>query len=136
MKNQTLGMMIASLRKDNGMTQAELADKMGVTDKAVSKWERDLSCPDVSSLPRLAEIYGISVDQLMQIKSKTNRRHERKSANEIMTLIFKAAALAMGISVMVLSILKEIDLYTGFFLLGLGLSCVGILLLSRKHDED
>lgn len=136
MKNQTLGTMIASLRKENGMTQAELADKMGVTDKAVSKWERDLSCPDVSSLPRLAEIYGISVDQLMQPGSKTDCRHERKSTDEIMTLLFKAVALAMGVSVMVLSILKEIDLYTGFFLLGLGLTCVGILLLSRRHNED
>lgn len=43
MKKQTLGMMIASLRKENRMTQAELADKMGVTDKAACKWEKDLS---------------------------------------------------------------------------------------------
>ena len=49
MKQQTLGMMITSLRKEQGMTQLELAEKMGVTDKAVSKWERDLSCPDVNS---------------------------------------------------------------------------------------
>ena len=41
MKKQTLGMMISSLRKAKGMTQLELAEKMGVTDKAVSKWERD-----------------------------------------------------------------------------------------------
>lgn len=41
MKNQTLGMMIASLRKEHGMTQLELAEKMHVTDKAVSKWERE-----------------------------------------------------------------------------------------------
>ena len=66
MKKQTFGMMIAGLRKERGMTQLELAEKMGVTDKAVSKWERDLSFPDVSSLPRLAEIFEISVDELMQ----------------------------------------------------------------------
>ena len=42
--------MIAELRKQQGMTQMELAGKMGVTDKAVSKWERDLSCPDINSL--------------------------------------------------------------------------------------
>ena len=53
---KTLGMMIAELRKQHGMTQLELAEKMGVTDKAVSKWERDLSCPDINSIPRLAEI--------------------------------------------------------------------------------
>ena len=43
MKKQTLGMMISSLRKEKGMTQLELAEKMGVTDKAVSKWERGVS---------------------------------------------------------------------------------------------
>ena len=60
MKKKTLGMMIASLRKENGMTQLDLAEKMGVTDKAVSKWERDLSCPDVNTIPKLAEVFGIS----------------------------------------------------------------------------
>ncbi len=62
MKKQTLGMMIASLRKENGMTQLELAEKMGVTDKAVSKWERDLSCPDINSIPHLTELLGVSRD--------------------------------------------------------------------------
>lgn len=62
--------MIASLRKEKGMTQLDLAEKMGVTDKAVSKWERDLSCPDVNTIPKLAELFGISVDELMQIKSE------------------------------------------------------------------
>ena len=51
MEKQSLGSMIASLRKQRGMTQLDLAVKMGVTDKAVSKWERDLSCPDISLLP-------------------------------------------------------------------------------------
>ena len=60
MKKKTLGMMIASLRKENGMTQLDLAEKMGVTDKAVSKWERDLSCPDVNTIPKLAEVFGIT----------------------------------------------------------------------------
>ena len=69
MNNQTFGTTIAALRKAQGMTQLELAEKMGVTDKAVSKWERDLSFPDVSSLPKLAEIFGVSVDELMQVKA-------------------------------------------------------------------
>ena len=67
---KTLGTIIAELRKEKGMTQLELAEKMGVTDKAVSKWERDLSCPDINSLPTLAEILGVSVDDLMQIKKR------------------------------------------------------------------
>ena len=71
MKKQTLGMMISSLRKEKGMTQLELAEKMGVTDKAVSKWERDLSFPDINSIPKLAEIFDVSVDDLMQVKTET-----------------------------------------------------------------
>ena len=70
MMKKTLGTMIAELRKQNGMTQLELAEKMGVTDKAVSKWERDLSCPDINSLPNLAQILGVSVEELMQTKKE------------------------------------------------------------------
>ena len=66
MKQQTLGATVAALRKERGMTQLELANQMGVTDKAVSKWERDLSFPDAASLPKLAETLGVSVDELMQ----------------------------------------------------------------------
>ena len=68
MSGQTLGRMIASLRKERGMTQLELAERMGVTDKAVSKWEWDLSCPSVETLPKLAELFRVSVDELMQVK--------------------------------------------------------------------
>ena len=71
MKKETFGNMVAALRKEKGMTQLELAEKMGVTDKAVSKWERDLSFPDVSSIPKLAEILGITVDELMQVKAES-----------------------------------------------------------------
>ncbi len=130
MKQQTLGMMITSLRKEQGMTQLELAEKMGVTDKAVSKWERDLSCPDVNSLPKLAEIFGISVDELMQIKSKVHPDNKSSKIDAIIPLILKAVALAMGVAVLVLSILHEIDMYSGFGMLGIGLSCLGSCIFS------
>ena len=88
---KTLGMMIAELRKEKGMTQLELAEKMGVTDKAVSKWERDLSCPDINSLPNLAEILGVSVDELMQIKREAE--NPKQSPKEIAQIIFKVGLL-------------------------------------------
>ena len=66
MNSKSLGTMIAELRKEKGLTQLELANMMNVTDKAVSKWERDISCPDISSIPRLAEILGVSVDDLIK----------------------------------------------------------------------
>ena len=68
MEKKTFGSMIAELRREKGMTQAELAAKMGVTDKAVSKWERDLSFPDVNTIPKLAEIFHVTVDELMKVK--------------------------------------------------------------------
>ena len=56
-ETKTLGAAIAALRKQQNMTQADLAARMGVTDKAVSKWERDLSCPESQS-PRTGQKRG------------------------------------------------------------------------------
>ena len=103
MKKQTFGMLVASLRKQKGMTQLDLAAKMGVTDKAVSKWERDLSYPDVGSLPRLAEVFGISVDALMQVEPRAQTEEGKEKTARLIDLICKAVALAMGVALFVLS---------------------------------
>ena len=133
MNQQTLGRMIASLRKEQGMPQLELAERMGVTDKAVSKWERDLSCPSVDALPRLAELFGVSVDTLMQVKPQTPPEHTNR--RETAALALRAVALAMGVAVAVLSVLKRIDLYSGFTMLGIGLACAGLSLFSKRDGE-
>lgn len=75
---KTIGEMISSLRKEKGMTQNELAEKMNVTDKAVSKWERDLSCPDINTISKLANILDVSVDELLQAKKKENSNTKLK----------------------------------------------------------
>ena len=59
-----LGNIISAQRKKLGLTQEQLAQKLDVTNQAVSKWETDQSCPDVAMLPRLAELFGISMDEL------------------------------------------------------------------------
>ena len=128
--NKTLGTMIAELRKQHGMTQLELAEKMGVTDKAVSKWERDLSCPDINSIPNLAGIFGVSVEELMQVK-KTAEAPAGK-AGEILEIAPKAVAMAMGIAVTVLTILNALDVKSGMVMLGIGLACAGISLMNGK----
>lgn len=61
----TLGKRIVHNRKRLGLTQDHLAEKLGVTAQAVSKWENDQSCPDILMLPRLAEIFGITTDELL-----------------------------------------------------------------------
>ena len=106
MEKQTLGATIAALRKGMGMTQLELAEKMGVTDKAVSKWERDLSVPDVHSIPKLAQILGVSVEELMQVK-KPQKSH-RSQVESIADTALKGVGAAMGIAVTVLSILGKL----------------------------
>lgn len=61
----TLGKRIAALRKEKGLTQEELAEKLGVSPQAVSKWENGQSCPDISLLPLLAEFFGVTTDHLL-----------------------------------------------------------------------
>ena len=62
---QTLGKRIVEHRKRIGLTQDQLAEQLGITAQAVSKWENDLSCPDITTLPKLAEIFGITTDELL-----------------------------------------------------------------------
>ena len=133
MKKMTLGQIIAALRKEHGMTQANLAEKMNVTDKAVSKWERDQSCPDVGSLPRLAEVLGISLDELMQVES--NGKGTGGAVGDMVLLVCKAVALAMGVAVTVLSALEKLDFQAAAGMLGIGLACVGIVLLNDRETR-
>ena len=63
--DNTLGKRIVQKRKQLAMTQEQLAEQLGVTAQAVSKWENDQSCPDITMLPRLAEIFGITTDELL-----------------------------------------------------------------------
>ena len=123
----SLGAMIATLRKDKGLTQAQLADRMGVTDKAVSKWERDLSCPDVSSIPRLAEVLGISVEQLMQGKKPVPQ--DPDSPRAIFKLILKVVPLAMGVAVVALSAMHKLEVSSALTMLGLGMASLALYLL-------
>lgn len=77
-----LGKTINELRKKNNMTQEELASKLGVSAQAVSKWENDLACPDISLLQDLSKMFGITVDELL------NGEYEKKdnsNKNDILT---------------------------------------------------
>ena len=83
---QTMGKRIAFGRKALGLTQDQMAEKLGVTAQAVSKWENDVSCPDISLLPQLCRWLGITTDELL-----TGKRDEvmlvpeaqRKSLDEL-----------------------------------------------------
>lgn len=65
---------IQSLRRDAGMTQAALAEKLNYTDKAVSKWERGESVPDVAVLRDIADLFGVTVDYLLRQDHTADRK--------------------------------------------------------------
>ena len=62
---ESIGKRICALRKAKGMKQEELAQRLDISGQAVSKWENDQTCPDVSQLPRLAEVFGVTTDYLL-----------------------------------------------------------------------
>ena len=64
-KKHSVGQVIATLRKEKGWTQLELAEKLQVSDKAVSKWEKDNGTPSIEFFPILAELFGVTIDYLM-----------------------------------------------------------------------
>lgn len=86
----TIGKRIAQLRKEKGLTQEDLAGMMEVSAQAVSKWENDQTCPDITSLPKLAKILGVSVDELLSGKEENAPiaqilpPEERKDIKEMM----------------------------------------------------
>ena len=87
----TIGSRIAENRRRIGMTQEELAAKLAVSAQAVSKWENDITCPDVMTLPKLAELLGITVDELLSGKKQPQTLvladEERKSVDDMMLKI-------------------------------------------------
>lgn len=70
MEKKTIGSFIAALRRANGLTQRQLADKLCVSDKAVSRWERDEALPDLSLIPELADIFGVTADDILRGERK------------------------------------------------------------------
>ena len=87
LNKQAFGAFLAQLRREKGWTQKDLAEKLYVSDKAVSKWERGLSVPDVSLLLPLAELLGVSVTELLE-----GRRLEEAAipADEVEVLVKKS----------------------------------------------
>ena len=77
----TLGARIAELRKRKGYTQEEFSDMLGVSPQAVSKWENDLSCPDIMLIPQIASIFDITTDELLT--GKTPEKEEVKETVRI-----------------------------------------------------
>lgn len=124
--NISIGSLISRRRKEKNMTQNDLALKLNVTDKAVSKWERDICFPDVALLPEIAEILDLNLEDLILGRKKTS--------SNLFDLVLTAVSFAMGTAVFILSVLERLgfsnDSVQSIDLLGM---CgLGIILISFK----
>lgn len=119
MANNTIGQFIAVLRKANGMTQQQLADRLNVSNKAVSRWERDETAPDITLIPAIAEIFGVTCDELLKgerldsgnISQRTEKQVEKqiysllsRTMMNFKTLVWIAFALSLAGLVCMLAI--------------------------------
>ena len=90
--SNTIGKKISSLRKEKRITQEEIAEKLGVTPQAVSKWENDISYPDILLLPKLAAILDVTVDDLLSERTMNETRvlpkEQRKNIDDMMLRIY------------------------------------------------
>ncbi len=113
MRQNTLGVIITQRRKAQNLTQQELAEQMGVTAAAVSKWERDQSLPDIYTLSRLADLFGVTLDELLG--RNTNEPVELPPAvrPRFSALIFFLWALAgaEALSLIILGIWRGVEVY-------------------------
>ena len=84
----TLGKRIANLRREKNLKQEDLAQMLNISPQAISKWENDLTCPDISILPELSKIFNVTIDELLVGKKETEEvklvpQEERKNLKDI-----------------------------------------------------
>lgn len=102
MEKKTMGSFMAALRKAKGLTQQEVADILMVSNKTVSKWERDEGCPEIMMLSPIAELFEVTVDELLNgeriIKEKDEEKQSRKTEQTARYMLTKAVARFKNLS--------------------------------------
>ncbi len=96
MNKKSMGQFLAALRKANGMTQQDVADRLNVSNKAVSRWERDECAPDLTLIPALAEMFGVTCDELLKgeriLDNFTPEKSEAKVDRQLKALINRSVS--------------------------------------------
>ena len=135
MEKKTMGSFLAALRKAKGMTQQEVADRLNVSNKTVSKWERDEGCPEIMMLPCLAELYSVTVDEILRgeriTKEEKTEIKDTKSEKQIKYLIDRATTKFKNLSIVsvVLGVAGVLLAYTiGDMLYDFNFLWVGLLI--------
>ncbi|MBO4473899.1 MAG: helix-turn-helix transcriptional regulator [Clostridiales bacterium] len=129
MDKEKTGQLITELRKEKGLTQKQLADALNVTDKAVSKWERGLSFPDISMLEPISELLGVSIMEILAGERQTGDgtlmqkeaqdliqasvelsdeeiRHRKERSRFIIILLIVVTMLLISITLNIISLLR------------------------------
>ena len=150
------GCFIAQLRKELGLTQKELAEKLEVTDKAISRWETGKGLPDTSLLKPLAEIFGVSVGELLsgkrmddsQIKSQADHiileslgyEERQEKWKGILRYVFLGVLVALGGFYFALVVARfatskdaAVSLGIGMYLCIVTITCTGMVLMGIKN---
>ncbi len=134
MEKKTIGSFLAALRKANGMTQQEVADRLNVSNKTVSKWERDEGCPEIMMLPLIAELYSVTVDEILRgeriTKEENIESKENKSEKHIKYLIDRATTKFKNLAIIsiVLGVASVLLAYTLGDIINYDFLWVGLLI--------
>ncbi len=154
MERKSIGSFIAALRKANGFTQKELAEKLNVSDKAVSRWERDECAPDLSLIPVIAEVFDVTADELLcgerrpteatDIKEKRTARTEKQmqrflDAAFVRLRNFSIIPIAFALSAILFTLLipsHYVALSTGITLVIISVICEIIFLANAFFSTD
>ena len=86
MNQEAIGKFIAECRKEKGLTQVQLAEKLNITNRAVSKWETGKSCPDTSIMLELCSILGITVNELLSGERIIMENYQKKAEENLVEL--------------------------------------------------
>ncbi len=156
MDQEKIGKFIAEVRKQRGLTQKELAEKVGISDKTVSKWECGNSIPDISYLESLCDSLDIKVNELLSGEHLSDKSYSEKAEENIMALMKenesnKKGSILRNIIGVLLIIMaftcmlfvgagRDMNMFYSFFdfvtLLILALFCTAIVLLSGKKKKQ
>lgn len=134
MEKKTMGSFLAALRKAKGMTQQEVANQLNVSNKTVSKWERDEGCPEIMMLPLIAELYSVTVDDILRGERITKEENieikETKSEKHIKYLIDRATTKFKNLSIIsiVLGVASVLFTYTLGDIINYDFLWVGLLI--------
>ncbi len=110
MDQAKIGKLIATLRKQLKMTQSELGAKVGVGDRAVSKWENGITCPDISIINELSKVLGITSDELL--KGELNKEHKKPKFDKRIILLLPVVLIIAIIIFIVINNKHQKYIYT------------------------